>query len=139
MVGEGRIIEPIVSSSLLYLFGAGHVSQHVAQVASMVDFNVVVVDDRADFANKERFPAAQEIIVEDFHTVFQRLLFHGNEFVAILTRGHKHDALVLEEAMKKPTRYVGMIGSRRKTKLIMDHLRDKGFDESMPSSRSMPP
>jgi len=50
--------------------------------------------------------------------------------VAILTRGHKHDAVVLEEVMKKPTRYVGMIGSRRKTKLIMDHLRQKGYDET---------
>jgi xanthine dehydrogenase accessory factor len=129
LIGEGQIIEPIVSSSLLYLFGAGHVSQYVARVASMVDFNIVVVDDRADFANKERFPEAEEIIVEDFQKVFDRLEFHGNEYVAILTRGHKHDALVLEEVMKKPTRYVGMIGSKRKTKLILDHLRGKGHEE----------
>jgi len=129
VISEGRIIEPIVSSSLLYLFGAGHVSQYVSQVASMVSFNIVVVDDRADFANKERFPEAQEILVEDFQKVFDRLHFHGNEYVAILTRGHKHDALVLEEVMKKPTRYVGMIGSRRKTKLILDHLKLKGFED----------
>jgi xanthine dehydrogenase accessory factor len=127
VVGDGGIMEPILSSSLLYLFGAGHVSQYVAQVASMVDFNIVVVDDRVDFANTERFPMAQEIVVEDFQTVFDRLHFQGNEYVAILTRGHKHDALVLEEVMKRPTRYVGMIGSRRKTKLIMDHLKEKGF------------
>ncbi len=128
-VGEGEIVEPIASSSFLYLFGAGHVSQYVAQIASMVDFNVVVIDDRADFANQERFPDANEIIVEDFHAVFDRLPFNGNEYVAILTRGHKHDALVLEEVMKKTTRYVGMIGSRRKSRLILDHLKSKGFEE----------
>jgi xanthine dehydrogenase accessory factor len=129
-MSEGTVIEPIVSSSLLYLFGAGHVSQYVSRVAAMVDFNVVVIDDRSDFANDERFPEAQEIIVDDFLSVFDRLTFHGNEYVAILTRGHKHDALVLEEVMKKPTRYVGMIGSKRKTKLILDHLREKGFEEN---------
>jgi xanthine dehydrogenase accessory factor len=130
VVREGTVIEPIVSSSLLYLFGAGHVSQYVSRLAAMVDFNIVVVDDRSDFANAERFPEAAEIIVEDFQNVFQRLSFYGNEYVAILTRGHKHDALVLEEVMKRPTRYVGMIGSRRKTRLIFDHLKAKGFEES---------
>ena len=129
VIGDGMLIEPLVSSSLLYLFGAGHVSQYVSKVASMVDFHVVVVDDRGDFANRERFPEAQEVIVDDFRRVFDRLPFHGNEYVAILTRGHKHDALVLEEVMKRPFRYVGMIGSRRKSKLILDHLRGKGIDE----------
>jgi xanthine dehydrogenase accessory factor len=126
---EGRLIEPVISSSLLYLFGAGHVSQYVARVASIAEFEIIVVDDRTDFANAERFPEAREIIVEGFDTVFDHLDFHGNEYVAILTRGHKHDALVLEEVMKKPTRYVGMIGSKRKTKLVFDHLRSKGFGE----------
>ncbi|OPY69450.1 MAG: putative xanthine dehydrogenase subunit A [Syntrophorhabdaceae bacterium PtaU1.Bin034] len=129
ILGKGMVIEPIVSSSLLYLFGAGHISQYVAKIAAMIDFNIVVIDDREDFANKERFAEAEEIIVEDFHKVFDRLSFRGNEYVAILTRGHKHDALVLEEVIKRPTRYVGMIGSRRKTKLVLDHLRAKGYDE----------
>jgi xanthine dehydrogenase accessory factor len=87
---------------------------------------VTVIDDRQEFANRERFPEAREVIVEDFRSVFERLHFSGREYVAILTRGHKHDALVLEEAMKKPTRYIGMIGSRRKTRLIYDHLKRKG-------------
>jgi xanthine dehydrogenase accessory factor len=128
-VDEGRVIEPVISSSLLYLFGAGHVSQYVARVASMAEFEIIVVDDRADFANSERFPEARETIVEGFDTVFDHLDFRGNEYVAILTRGHKHDALVLEEVMKRPTRYVGMIGSKRKTRLVFDHLRSKGFTE----------
>jgi xanthine dehydrogenase accessory factor len=51
--------------------------------------------------------------------------------VVILTRGHKHDALVLEQAMRRPSRYIGMIGSKRKTNMIMDHMREQGFDEKM--------
>jgi xanthine dehydrogenase accessory factor len=129
VVSEGWVVEPIVSSSILYLFGAGHVSQYVARVASMVGFTIIVIDDRAEFANAERFPMAQEFVVGDFSAAFDHLHFRGNEFVAILTRGHKYDALVLEGVMKKPTRYVGMIGSRKKNKLIMDNLKAKGFTE----------
>jgi len=130
VIDNGTIIEPLVSYPFLYLFGAGHISQHVSKIAAMVDFNTVVIDDRPDFANRERFPEAQEIIVEDFRKVFQRLTFYGNEYVAIVTRGHKHDALVLEEVMRRPTRYVGMIGSKRKNRLILDHLKAKGFEDA---------
>jgi xanthine dehydrogenase accessory factor len=126
VIGDGFIIEPVTSSPSLYLFGAGHVSQYVSRVAAMTDFEVTVIDDREDFANRERFPEAREVIVDDFHSVFERLYFSGREYVAILTRGHKHDALVLEEVIKRPTRYIGMIGSRRKTKLVYDHLKRKG-------------
>jgi xanthine dehydrogenase accessory factor len=129
MIGN-VLVEPVVSTSVLYVFGAGHISQYLSQIAAMVDFNVVIIDDRADFANRERFPEAQEIIVEDFSNVFEQLTFQGKEYVAILTRGHKHDATVLEEALKRPTRYVGMIGSTRKTKMVLKHLREKGFDEA---------
>ena len=130
VVENGTVIEPLISYPSLYLFGAGHVSQHVSKIAAMVDFNTVVIDDRPDFASRERFPEAAEIIVDDFRKVFEGLTFYGNEYVAIVTRGHKHDALVLEEVMRRPTRYVGMIGSRRKNKLILEHLRAKGFEEA---------
>ncbi len=138
IIRDDTIIEPVVSTSLLYLFGAGHVSQYVSKIATMVDFNVVVVDDRGDFANRERFPEAHEIIVEDFHKVFERISFFGNEYVAILTRGHKYDALVLEEVIKRPPRYIGMIGSKRKTRMIMDHLKKKGVDENILKSVHAP-
>jgi xanthine dehydrogenase accessory factor len=129
VLSRGLLLEPVLSSSLLYLFGAGHVSQYVSRVAALADFSVVVIDDRKDFANEERFPEAEEIIVEDFHKVFERITFRGNEFVAVLTRGHKHDADVLEGVLKMPTRYVGMIGSKRKTKLVFDYLKGKGIEE----------
>ncbi len=123
------IIEPLQTSPVLYIFGAGHVSQYVSRVAAMVDFNVTVIDDREEFANRERFPEAERVIVDDFTRVFEQLSFHGNEYVVILTRGHKHDALVLEQVMKRPSRYVGMIGSKRKTRMVMDYMRQQGFDD----------
>jgi xanthine dehydrogenase accessory factor len=129
VVSDNTIIEPLQTAPVLYIFGAGHVSQYVSRVATMVDFNVTVIDDREDFANRERFPEAERVLVDDFAHVFDQLSFHGNEYVVILTRGHKHDALVLEQVMKRPSRYVGMIGSKRKTRMVMDYMRQQGFDE----------
>ena len=130
LVSGNTIVEPLQTAPVLYIFGAGHVSQYVSRVATMVDFNVTVIDDREDFANRERFPEAERVIVDDFARVFDQLIFHGNEYVVILTRGHKHDAVVLEQAMKRPSRYVGMIGSKRKTRMVMDYMRQQGFDET---------
>ena len=125
---EGRtVIEPILFSPAVYIFGAGHISLFLSKIAAMVDFGVTVVDDRPEFANAERFPDAERIMVEPFDKVFEKLEFHGKEYVVIVTRGHASDETVLEEVMKQPTRYVGMIGSRRKTNIIMEHLKEKGI------------
>jgi len=125
----GFIVEPLKVFSLLYIFGGGHVSQYISKIAKIVDFYVVVIDDREEFANKERFPEADEIIVEDFHTVFEKLKFTGQEFVTIVTRGHKYDADVLLQVLKRPLKYTGMIGSKRKVKIIFDFMRKSGFSE----------
>jgi xanthine dehydrogenase accessory factor len=128
IVSNGMVIEPLHVSSMLYIFGAGHVSQHIAKLAKLVDFNVTVVDDREEFANRERFPEADEIIVEDFHRIFNRVALKHNDFVVIVTRGHAYDADVLKETLKRQFRYAGMIGSRRKVKIVFDYLRECGFD-----------
>jgi xanthine dehydrogenase accessory factor len=128
-VTDGLVIEPLQISTALYIFGAGHVSQYIAKIAQMVDFSVTIIDDREEFANKERFPDADEIIVEDFHKIFDRLRFTGKEFVTIVTRGHQFDAGVLGEAMKRHTRYIGMIGSKRKVSIVFDHMKKSGFDD----------
>jgi xanthine dehydrogenase accessory factor len=128
---DGFVVEPLKVFSLLYIFGAGHVSQFISKIAKIVDFYVVVIDDREEFANRERFPDADEIIVEDFHTVFEKLKFTGQEFITIVTRGHKYDADVLLEALKRPLKYTGMIGSRRKVKIIFDFMKESGFSEEV--------
>jgi xanthine dehydrogenase accessory factor len=128
-VTDGLVIEPLQISTALYIFGAGHVSQYIAKIAQMADFSVTIIDDRVEFANKERFPDADEIIVDDFQNVFDRLKFSGKEFVTIVTRGHQYDAGVLGETLKKQTRYVGMIGSKRKIAIVFDYMKKSGFDD----------
>ncbi len=129
---DERVIEPVQTFSVLYIFGAGHVSQFLARFAGAVDFHVVVIDDREEFANRDRFPEAQEIIVQDFRTVFNQIEFTGSEFAVIVTRGHQHDADVLLETLKRQTRYVGMIGSRRKVRMVLDYMKECGFaDEAI--------
>ncbi len=123
---DGLIAVPILTRSCLYIFGAGHVSQYISRMADMTHFDVIVIDDRADYCSEVRFPEAKEVVVEGFDKVFEHLSFCGSEYVVIVTRGHKHDALVLGHVLKRPTRYVGMIGSVRKTKMVFGHLKDKG-------------
>jgi xanthine dehydrogenase accessory factor len=127
ILGDGVVVEPLRIASNLYIFGAGHISQYLARAAKMVDFNVVVIDDRADFCNKERFPEADKVVVADFVQVFDELDYSGEVYVVIVTRGHKHDAYVLEEALKRPAKYIGMIGSKRKVKIVYDFLKEKGL------------
>ena len=127
---EGKfIVEPVVPRIQLYIFGAGHVSQYIARMAKMVNFYVVVIDDREEFANPDRFPDADEILVSNFTGAFSSISFTGSEFIVIVTRGHSHDADVLRAALSEKTRYVGMIGSKRKVKIIFDAMREYGFGD----------
>jgi xanthine dehydrogenase accessory factor len=123
------LADPIRITFPLYLFGAGHVSQAVSKIAKLADFEVTVVDDREELANSERFPDATVIIVGGLHEAVTCLDFSDNEYVVIVTRSHEQDAAVLERVLQRPTRYIGMIGSRRKAAAILNDMRKKGFDE----------
>lgn len=125
---EDTIIEPVIIAATVHIYGAGHLSNFVAKFAKMVDFNVIVFDDRADFANRDRFPDADEIIVDDFDNISQYNRDGDERYIVIVTRGHKHDAIVLEEVLKWQNRYVGMIGSKRKIAMVYDYLKEKGVD-----------
>ncbi len=112
----------------VFIFGAGHVGACVAHLASYVDFKVVVLDDRAEFACDEQVPDADQIIVLDsFHTAFEKLDVNEDSYLIIVTRGHAHDKTVLAQALRTRAGYIGMIGSRRKTKLIFESLLEQGF------------
>jgi len=126
---EGILIEALNHAPPLYIFGGGHVSQFIAKIAKIVGFHITVIDDREEFANHEIFPDADEFIVQPFKDVYDSLEFTGKEFVVIVTRGHRYDIEVLKETLKKKTRYVGMIGSRRKVKMILNHMKKLGFDD----------
>jgi len=119
--------EPVRSDDVLYLFGAGHVSTFVASLAKRVGFYVVVIDDREEFANKYRFPNADELIVSPFLKAFNQITLNSSTYIAIITRGHIHDRVVLKEAIQANPLYIGMIGSRRKRKLIYESLMEDGI------------
>jgi xanthine dehydrogenase accessory factor len=125
------LLEPIFNSGTVFLFGAGHVSQQVAGMAAAVDFGCVVIDDRPEFANPRRFPAADAIVVADrFDQALTGLPIDEAGYVVIVTRGHRHDATVLSQALRTKAGYIGMIGSRRKRDAIYDHLRAQGFGQA---------
>jgi xanthine dehydrogenase accessory factor len=92
---------------------------------------VTVCDDRPEYANPERFPDADEIVVEDFERLFNRVQIDDRSYIVIVTRGHKCDQIVLEQALKTEARYIGMIGSKRKTLTIMEKLRGKGVPQDL--------
>lgn len=127
---EHTLIEPVLAPPELYIFGSGHVAQHLAHIAKIVGFTITVIDDREEFANSERFPDANEIVCGSLPDAMYCLVFTGNEFVVVMTRSHEMDAMILGEVMRKSPRYVGMIGSRRKVGIIRDHLRENGLPEA---------
>ena len=121
------IVDPIRRVKTIYCFGAGHVAVPTAHVASMVGFRVVVIDDRDEFANRERFPEADEVIViEDYNRSLEGLEIDNDSFIIIVTRGHRFDREVLEQAIKSEAGYIGMISSKNKRDSVYRTLIAEG-------------
>ena len=118
---------PRLERCRLVIVGAGHVGQKVGELAAACDFDVWVVDDREQYCNPERFPQAKRLIVGDIDTALSGLEIDANTFCIIVTRGHNHDEEALYHLAETPARYLGMIGSRRKIKLIFDDLLREGI------------
>lgn len=120
-------IDAIVPKAAIYILGAGHIGFYLARMAKMVDFRVVVCDNRPEYANRERFPDADETMAEDYAQIFTKLTVASSSFIVIVTHGHAHDQAVLEWALTTRARYIGMIGSRKKTRQVLDNLISKGL------------
>jgi xanthine dehydrogenase accessory factor len=120
-------IEPVLPVALLYIFGAGHVALELYKAARNVGFDVIVTDDRDTYANRERFPAAREVIAEDFDRAMERLNPGESSFVVIVTRGHHDDMRVLRRAVQTRARYIGMVGSKRKAVTVYRALLEEGL------------
>jgi len=120
-------IEPVLPPAELYVFGAGHVAASLYKVARIAGFDITVIDDREVYASRERFPEAQEVIAEDFDKVTSRLQPSESSYIVIVTRGHRDDMRVLRWAVQTPARYIGMIGSKRKTITIFKELQKEGL------------
>jgi xanthine dehydrogenase accessory factor len=120
-------IEPILPQAMLYIFGAGHVAHALYSTSQAAGFDTIIIDDRELYANRQRFPEAREVIAEDFDHAMARLSPTDSEFVVIVTRGHRDDMRVLRWAVQTPARYIGMIGSKRKTVTLFRELQQEGL------------
>lgn len=119
-------VEPVLPIPTAFIFGGGHISKSLSKVAAISGFRTVVVDDREQYANTERFPEASEVYAEDYEKVFERLQINSSSHIIIVTRGHKDDMRVLELAAQTEARYIGMIGSKRKTIEVVKQLLSAG-------------
>ena len=126
--GRARIfVDPITGAQHLIILGAGHIAQPLASFASMLGFHVTVIDDRAQFANRERFPTANEIIVKPFVSAVDSLKLNRHCYVVSVTRGHAYDEEAVRAALKQPCGFVGMIGSRRRVRTTLERIEASGI------------
>ena len=125
--GVEYYIEAYTTPPTLVVAGGGHVSKALAPVAKSVGFRLFILDDREEFANKDRFPEADIVQVGDYESGLESLPINANSFIVIATRGHRYDDAALASALKTPASYVGLLGSKRKTILIYEALLNRGF------------
>lgn len=119
-------IEPIIATPTLYLFGAGHVGLATYRIARSAGFDVVLIDDRTAFANRERYPDAKHIIVAELDAAMASLMVRPTAYILIFTPSHMTDMRVLRWAVGTPARYIGMMGSKRKVTGIFHELQKEG-------------
>ncbi len=123
------LIEPVLAKPRLVIAGGGHVGLALAKMGAMLEYDVTVIDDRPEFSERERFGPGIDVIRMDMADALRTMPIGWNTFIVIASRGHKLDAACLREAVKRDARYVGLLGSRRKTVLIAKMLRDEGVSE----------
>ena len=123
------VSEPVMPQERLIVLGGGHIALPVCEFGAKCGFAVHVVDDRPDFANRRRFPDATEVICDSFENGIRKLGITPFDFVVVITRGHRHDADCLRALLPgEMPAYLGMIGSRRRTKGLLEMLKEEGFD-----------
>jgi xanthine dehydrogenase accessory factor len=128
-IGEKRFfVDPWTVPSTVYLFGAGHVAQEVAELTAKAGFRTIVLDDREKFANPERFPTADGVMVlSSFEDCFQGLIVNDDSYLVIVTRGRRFEKTVLKQAIRTKAGYIGVIGSIRKRDALFRELSGEGF------------
>ncbi len=126
--GERYLIEPILNYESVYIIGAGHVSQKIADITKMLDFKTIVLDDREEFANRERFKTADEIkVIPSFENILNYIEVDSTSYIIIVTRGHAYDKEVLGQMFKTDAKYIGMIGSKKKREFTYNCLLNEGY------------
>jgi xanthine dehydrogenase accessory factor len=122
-------VEPMLPPPRLIIVGAGHIAAPLARFAKLLNFEVVVIDDRARFASRERFPDVDEIVVDDFQRAIDAQRITSWTYLTLLTRGHEHDEATLQRVVGSPAPYIGMIGSRRRVLVVFQRLVEQGVPD----------
>lgn len=113
----------------LLIVGAGHIARPLAQLGKLLNFYVVVLDDRPQYANKRRFPMADEVLAKPFQTTLREWPIDADTYIVLVTRGHSHDVDSLLEVIDSEASYIGMLGSKRRVRAVFELLeREKGID-----------
>lgn len=126
--GGGRLqvfFEVMPAPPRLIVVGAGHIAVPLVQIAKILDFHVTVIDDRLLYANRDRFPAADEVLVADMAQALKEMTLTPSCYIVLITRGHKYDEPCLREILHSQAKYIGMIGSRRRIKACFQRFRDE--------------
>jgi xanthine dehydrogenase accessory factor len=123
------LIETVEAPATLLVVGAGHIGRSLAKIGAETGFSVAVLDDRPDYASPELIPEADQVICADFEEALSRFPINENTSIVMVTRGHKQDELSLRATVTSRAAYIGMIGSRRRTAAVLQHLADEGFPQ----------
>ena len=124
--GVELFVEGFTTPPTLVMVGGGHVGKTTADLAYRLGYRVIVADDRPEFANAERFPYAEQIVVAPYERWSSEVSLNVNSYVVVATRGHRFDDMALESALATPSCYIGLLGSRRKTLMIYQRLARQG-------------
>lgn len=119
-------LEPMLPPPQLIIVGAGHIAQPLCRFATILGFEVTVIDDRARFASRERFPDARQVIADDFERAIATQQVTPWSYIVLVTRGHEHDEATLHRVVESSAPYIGMIGSRRRVLLVFERLAAMG-------------
>jgi xanthine dehydrogenase accessory factor len=123
-------VEPVVPQPRAFIFGAGHISKSLCQIASIAGFWTAVIDDRESFASRERFPGADEVHAGEYEQIIPTLDITASSYVVIVTRGHRDDLRVMRLALGTQARSISMIGSKRKVLGIVRELEKEGVTQA---------
>jgi xanthine dehydrogenase accessory factor len=128
-LGEARfdvLLEPYAPPPEVVILGAGHIAWPLAKMAKLCDFRVTVIDDRGSFANAERFPEADRVIVKDVEQAVQEIVITPRTYLVLVTRAHAHDVYALRHLIDTEPAYIGMIGAQRRIWAVFKLLHDEG-------------
>lgn len=131
-------VEPYHPVARLLVLGGGHIARPLVAIAFLLEYEITVIDDRPSFASQQRFPEARSVVCDDFIRALQNQRIDAGTSVVIITRGHRHDLDCLMQVLQYEPGYVGMIGSRRRAKMVREHLLASGYTEDRVNRVYMP-